>query len=877
MQELNLKFKNEKIKSEPVVCLGKTFESEEARREYFREELRKKLPELKQIEGFPIGEDEDIIRLSDPPYYTACPNPWLNDFIAEWEKEKEELEKQGKRSSKFKVKVPYASDVSEGKNNPIYMAHAYHTKVPHPAIMRYILHYTQPGDIVFDGFAGTGMTGVAANMCGYPNKEIKIRFEKDANKKGEIVKWGKRNAICSDLSPIASFIASNYNSKNEISRIKEEVESIISKIYDEFSFLYKTKHNKIGLGEIVRTIWSDIFICNSCQNELVFWDNAVDEDNESVLNDFKCPNCGNIVNKRILEKAFETYYDPIQGMSMKIKKEVPVKIYYKYGGKTFSKIPDNYDFERIAEARKIVENYDSDYFGLIIPGEKTSEFFRNGYTHYNHLYYQRTIIILSEFAKRAKGNVGLFYLTSIILRATKLFRWSKNQAGPMMGTFYIASATFEINPFNLFKNKESLFDALKLTSKEWNIISTMSATNINLEDECVDYIFTDPPFGANIMYSELNSIWESWLKVFTNNSDEAIINKVQKKTLFDYQSLMNRSLREFYRILKPGKWITIEFSNTSALVWNSIQNALQSVGFVVANVAGLDKKQGSFNSVTTTTAVKQDLVITCFKPSKELLQKFESTQDKSENVWVFIEELLQKLPVHLVKDNFTTTVVERSPKILYDRLISYYVQHGYNVPLNAAEFQKGLRERFVERDGMFFTAEQAIEYEEKKANAPEMIPMALFVSSEAEGIEWLKRELEVTPKTYSELQPRWMQDLAKPKKGDELPELMQILEENFLKDEDGRWHKPDLENEADLEKIRSRKLLKEFNIYVDLASKPNAKIRTVRLEALRAGFKNAYTNKDFATIVNVGNRLPESLLMEDEVLLQYYDIASSRV
>ena len=271
------------------------------------------------------------------------------------------------------------------------------------------------------------------------------------------------------------------------------------------------------------------------------------------------------------------------------------------------------------------------------------------------------------------------------------------------------------------------------------------------------------------------------------------------------------------------------------------------------------------------------MVITCFKPSKELLQKFESSQDKSEYVWVFMEELLQKLPVHLVKIILQLLWWSAAQKYCTIGLISYYVQHGYNVPLTRLEFQKGLRERFVERDGMFFTAEQAIEYEEKKANAPEMIPMALFVSSEAEGIEWLKRELEVTPKTYSELQPRWMQDLAKPKKGDELPELMQILEENFLKDEDGRWHKPDLENEADLEKIRSRKLLKEFNIYVDLASKPNAKIRTVRLEALRAGFKNAYTNKDFATIVNVGNRLPESLLMEDEVLLQYYDIASSRV
>ena len=60
----------------------------------------------------------------------------------------------------------FAADVSEGKNDPIYSAHSYHTKVPHKAIMRYILHYTEPGDIVFDGFSGTGMTGVAAQMCG---------------------------------------------------------------------------------------------------------------------------------------------------------------------------------------------------------------------------------------------------------------------------------------------------------------------------------------------------------------------------------------------------------------------------------------------------------------------------------------------------------------------------------------------------------------------------------------------------------------------------------------------------------------------------------------------------------------------------------------
>jgi hypothetical protein len=59
---------------QPVTVFGQTFTNEEERRIFFREELRKKLPDLKKIEGFPIGEDEDILNLSDPPYYTACPN-----------------------------------------------------------------------------------------------------------------------------------------------------------------------------------------------------------------------------------------------------------------------------------------------------------------------------------------------------------------------------------------------------------------------------------------------------------------------------------------------------------------------------------------------------------------------------------------------------------------------------------------------------------------------------------------------------------------------------------------------------------------------------------------------------------------------------------
>ena len=323
--------------------------------------------------------------------------------------------------------------------------------------------------------------------------------------------------------------------------------------------------------------------------------------------------------------------------------------------------------------------------------------------------------------------------------------------------------------------------------------------------------------------------------------------------------------------------MTVEFSNTSASIWNIIQHAISNAGFVIASISALDKQQGSFKAVTTTTAVKQDLIISCFKPSEKMLELFKQSTDTAQNVWDFVEELLTHLPVHIEKEQKTTAVVERSPKILYDRLISYYVQRSFPVPLDAKEFQNGLRERFLERDGMFFTAAQAFEYEAKKKETIGFeASQVLFVSSEAEGIEWLKREL-MEPKTYADLTNPWNTAQISPKKGDKIPELKTILEENFVQDEDERWRVPDPEKEADLEKIRNRRLAHEFKIIVEEASKPKGRIKDARLEALRYGFDQSYRSKDFGTIVNLAQKLPEALIMEDEILLRYYDIAINHV
>jgi hypothetical protein len=150
-----------------VECLGLTFDSEDKRRAYFTERSRDKLsdPGFRKTSDFPKGTDDDIIQMSDPPWYTAYPNPFLADFVRVYGKPFDPKERY--------ERDPFAVDVSVGKTDALYKVHGYHTKVPHLAIVPSILHYTEPGDIVLDGFAGSGMTGVAAQWCGSAPSEYR--------------------------------------------------------------------------------------------------------------------------------------------------------------------------------------------------------------------------------------------------------------------------------------------------------------------------------------------------------------------------------------------------------------------------------------------------------------------------------------------------------------------------------------------------------------------------------------------------------------------------------------------------------------------------------------------------------------------------------
>ena len=767
--------------------------------------LEEMLDSVRDIEGFPIGRDEDILALSDAPWYTACPNPYVNEFIGAfgtpYDEETDDYERK-----------PFVSDVSEGKNDPIYNAHSYHTKVPHKAIMKFIEHYTNEGDIVFDGFCGTGMTGVAAQLL-------------------------NRKAILSDLSPEATFIAYNYNNPVDVDEFEREAKRILVEVEKECGWMYETLHTDGRTkGQINYTVWSDVFTCPYCKQEHVFWDAAVDKENGNVNKEYVCPNCNATIKKTDCEHSTTTYFDSAIDQQVSQAKQVPVLINYTAGKKRYEKAPDEYDLNLI---KKIEENAIPYWYptNKIEKGDKTGEPLRLGITHVHHFYNKRPLYLLSKIYDILRKTDGclkrylLFTYDQTVYGFSKLNRYGPNHFSQvnriLSGTLYVGSQVSEISlPYMMNGKIRRLLKVLSMYSSSDSkiAIQTQSSSKLSNIPTCsVDYIFTDPPFGGNLMYSELNFLWESWLKVFTNTTSEAIINTTQRKALSEYKELMTYCFKEMYRILKPNRWITVEFHNSRASVWNAIQDALTKAGFIVAQVTVLDKKQGSFNQVTTTGAVKNDLVINAYKPK----QHFEELFLKSAGAGLerdFIKQHLNHLPIE--------PNIERSEQMLYSKMLAHYVQHGYEIRLNAKQFYTLLRDNFKMMDGFWFTDTQVTEYDEWKKEqgfqAMEEIAkgqQTLFVSDENSALIWLYNFLS-NPKTYSDILTAY--NPVTTNTDDDIPELQNMLETNFVF-ENRMYRRPLTEKEKEVKEEQSEKeLLRGFDKVLNEAKTGSKKIKTVR-------------------------------------------------
>jgi len=870
------------------------------------------------IAGAPQEMADQIKSLSLPPYYTACPNPFLKDIaIAAFEDCP--LDNGAKK--------PLTSDVEAGKNDALYFAHYYSTKVPPDAITPYILHYTKPGDLVFDGFCGTGMAGVAAQLCG-----DKARTKPSS---GPV---GKRRAILVDLSPAATFIAAGTNALASLATYLHHIERLITEVEQENTELLTTTHVGWPRGVVLQSkrrnaekphgpsegrieyiVWSDVFRCSECSEEIVYWDLVFRGPRMPTPKKAPCPACGAEQHINNLERHWIVRYDHELDQTVRQAKQVPVLINYSVGTRRFEKHPDDADL-------KLIEKLENHPIAYSVPNVHLPEGFNtqqplksHGFSHVHHFFTRRNLNLLCSMWNRVlklpdplARFCGLYVLTGSIQRVCRLNRYMPNHdrhVGPLSGTLYVSQLTAEIPATNYMRNR---IDDLRRCSSGPNgtgvLISTQSATDLsNIPDAAIDYIFTDPPFGGNLNYSELNILVEAWIGLQTNNREEAVVNDVQGKTLGDYQHLMERSFKEFFRILKSGRWMTVEFHNSQNSVWTSIQEAITIAGFVVADVRTLDKKKGTTKQLSYSSAVKQDLVISCYKPNVGLEERFKLEAGTEEGVWDFVRTHLKQLPVFVSKDGQAEVVAERQNYLLFDRMVAFHVQRGVTVPLSAAEFYAGLVQRFSERDGMFFLPEQVTEYDKRRMTVREVLQLQLFVTDESSAIQWLKQQLIKKPQTFQELHPQFLKEIGGWQKHEKPLELSQLLDDTFIcydgkgevpsqihsylstnfkelrslpkdapelraKGKD-RWYVPDPNKAGDMEKKREKALLKEFEEYRTSSQK---RLKVFRLEAVRAGFKKAWQERDYATIINVARKIPDNILQEDPKLLMWYDQALTR-
>lgn len=210
-------------------------------------------------------------------------------------------------------------------------------------------------------------------------------------------------------------------------------------------------------------------------------------------------------------------------------------------------------------------------------------------------------------------------------------------------------------------------------------------------------------------------------------------------------------------------------------------------------------------------------------------------------------------------------------------MVAYHIMNGIPIPIDASDFYKGLDEKFIKRDGMYFLSDQVNEYDTARIKMDvEPIQFDLFVTNEKSAIAWLYQQLSDNyggPQTYAELQPKFMQEVKAVDRYENMPELSVMLEENFIQDDKGRWYIPDRTKEGDIAKLREKNLWKEFEGYMN----SKGKLKLFRSEAIRAGFSRLWKEKNYQAIVDIAERLPEKTIQEDDKLLMYYDISLSRV
>ncbi len=578
-------------------------------------------------------------------YYSGDkPNPNLKAFVNQHIKEYP----YDPRTDKYNIPA-FDKPIETTKATTIYNMHTYWSKKPHDAIRQYIRHYTKPGDLVLDSFCGSGGTALAALM-------------------------ENRKAIAIDLSPAATFITKNYCAPVDIDELFNAYNTVKCKIQSEINWLYETKCDKCGgIATTSYAVFSKVYKCPRCLKPIALFDCDVAESTTLAGKPKKISVCPSCSKRGIIEEinaGEKTIDNQLMLVSYICKNGCkPARRERRYNDENNKKREyfAKYDLGKIQEIEKAQIPYwypkdrmmntpiDQERWGLLwrpyLRGiDRACDF----HTKRNLWALSAVYESINTLSDRNIIDILKYVFTGTLLNVSKLIQIERTRRSP--NTYYVPPIGKEISVISSFESKlnsckAALNELNKIKCREM-IISTQTAQNLSsIASNSIDYIFTDPPYGSRVQFGELNFLWESWLKADTTwVNQEIIINENRSKSLASWQINMKEAFAECYRVIKPGRVISVCYHDSDPATWAIFQDIMAEVGFITEQVEStlyIETGQKTHKQTVADNITKRDLIINFRKPKPNevaLQISFDGTENKNtfrEKTQAIIREYLE--------------------------------------------------------------------------------------------------------------------------------------------------------------------------------------------------------------------------------------------
>ena len=554
-----------------------------------------------------------------------------------------------------------------------------------------------------------------------------------------------------------------------------------------------TRGRNVGKAVVKKTK-----VARGCGQPIVLWEAAVDKDSGKVSEAFNCPHCD----------------QEWQKLSLTLADSIPVQVSYSWtdakGKRRRSSRPLN------DKDIQIVQNIEQEDIPFWVPDDEiwagrelmTMGPNRKGIKRVSEFFTKRNLRGLGclwHHISRQEAPIKSameFVFTSQINRASKLRRMRPLGPGEQLsGTLYVASLTVESNVFSLFdKALKRYCESVRPMGEAARNVSIFQedARALPLPDNSADYIFTDPPFGGNIYYADAALLWEAWLGCCTDETKELVFNRQRLKdshfrTIDDYERGMTLACSEMFRILKPGRWATIEFNNSDGGVFQLVRRAIQSGGFDIASMLLFDKKLKTFKQAKgekgEEEVVDKDVLFNLQKPAVLRSEVLPNDHDVERQVADAVREHLQTLPDRIKAEPSKYSKEHRTTATINSMLMNVLIPRGVSVEGLNLPFIERVCARYFRKVGQrWYLSGEAV----SGTDDSRLFVDDAAITDEVTAIDWLRQQLHVKSLLIGELKPLWMQATGLlPVDLSQSLVLEDLLSENFWRDADSnRWREP---------------------------------------------------------------------------------------